>query len=185
MAYECTPEEKKLVDGCLKGNPKDQKRLYEKHYGKMLGICQRYTTNRDEALDMLQDGFVKVFRNLPAFSFQCPLEAWIRKIMINTAIDAYRKGNAHQLSFDIENAAEVTSGDDVISEMSHRELLGCLHLLPPGYKLVFNMYIIEGYTHREIAESLGISEGTSKSQLAKAKVYLQKIIAKQLTSENE
>ena len=179
MAYLPSAEEKSLVEGCLQNRQADQKRLYEKYYGKMLGVCMRYAVDREEAKDILQDGFIKVFQNMASFAFNCPLEAWVRRIMVNTSIDKYRRNIHTQDTRDIETAGEVAVQADVFSNMAETELLSYIHAMPAGYRIVFNMYVLEGYSHKEISETLNISEGTSKSQLSKAKNYLQKIISKQ------
>jgi RNA polymerase sigma factor (sigma-70 family) len=184
MPYGHPEMEKEIVEGCLRGDAKSQKLLFEKYYGKMLAVCQRYSKNRDEAKDVLQEGFVKVFQKLEQYSFNSPFEAWVRRIMVNTAIDFYRKAASEPIINDIEFAGDVLEHQDVISDMTHAELMLVLQQLPAGYKIVFNMYAIEGFSHKEIAETLKISEGTSKSQLAKARVYLQKLIGKKLTSYN-
>jgi RNA polymerase sigma factor (sigma-70 family) len=184
MPYGHPGNEREIVEGCLRGERKSQQLLFEKYYGKMLAVCQRYSKSRDEAKDILQEGFLKVFQKLDQFSFNSPLEAWVRRVMVNTSIDFYRKAASEPIINDIEYAGDVLEQQDVISDMSHAELLQVLQQLPAGYKLVFNMYVIEGYSHKEIAEELHISEGTSKSQLAKARGYLQKLISKKLTSHN-
>jgi RNA polymerase sigma factor (sigma-70 family) len=184
MPYGHPPKEQEIVEGCLRGEQKWQKILFETYYGKMLAVCQRYSKSRDEARDILQEGFIKVFQKMNQFSFSSPFEAWVRRIMVNTAIDFYRKAATEPYLNDIEVAGDVLEQQDVISDMSHAELLEILTMLPPGYKIVFNMYVIEGFSHKEIAETLGVSEGTSKSQLAKARIYMQKLISKKLTSYN-
>lgn len=170
-------DDKALVEGCLNGDKLCQKKLFEKYYAKMLGVCMRYTTNRDEAKDILQEGYIKTFNSLINFSFNCPLEAWIRRIMINTSIDFYRRGNLLDDKSDLENVAHIGTPEEATNLMNHAELLNLLNRLPSGYKMVFNLYNIEGYSHKEISEMLGIGEGTSKSQLAKARIYLQKLIS--------
>ncbi len=179
MSYEASDEERILVEESLKGNREFQKRLFERYYGKMLGVSYRYTESEQDARDILQDAYIKVFQSLSAFSFTAPLEAWIRRIVINTAIDRFRKNASLPDMMDVEEASGVTSNDNIISHLSHQELLGIINTLPAGYKIVFNMFAIEGYSHKEIAETLGITEGTSKSQFSKARMYLQKIISKQ------
>jgi RNA polymerase sigma-70 factor (ECF subfamily) len=151
----------------------------------MLGLLQRYLRDRDEARDLLQDGFLKVFQRLESFDFQCPLDAWIRRIMVNTAIDRYRKDCLAPVTVEVEAAYDLGEEETIISEMSRQELLHAIQSLPHGYRVVFNMYSIEGYSHKEIAEALGITEGTSKSQLSKAKAYLQKMIQKEFTPHHE
>jgi RNA polymerase sigma-70 factor (ECF subfamily) len=185
MAYAPRQEEAQLVNGCLRGDQQAQKMLFEKYYGKMLGVCQRYCDDREEAKDILQEGFIKIFQKIGQFNFNSPLEAWLRRIIVNTAIDYYRKSMTEPIMQDIEKAYGVSSEHhDVVSDMSHAEMLNCLQQLPTGYRMVFNMYVIEGYSHKEIAESLNITEGTSKSQLAKARVYIQKLLAKNFSSHN-
>jgi RNA polymerase sigma-70 factor (ECF subfamily) len=169
-------EEKKLVEDCLKGNSLAQQALFKKYYGVLLGVCLRYSNNRFEAKEILQEGFIKVFNSLPSFKFQGSLAGWIRRIMVNTAIDNYRKSSSEPITSDIPE--NVNCNDDVISALTHKDLLECVQLLPPGYKTVFNLFVIEGFNHKEIAEKLGIAEGTSKSQLAKAKEYLKYLISK-------
>ncbi|MGZ5245102.1 MAG: RNA polymerase sigma factor [Bacteroidia bacterium] len=183
MSYAPHPEEMQLVQRCLQGDAKAQQKLFELFYGKMLAVCLRYTQNREEAKDMLQDGFMKVFQKLDQFTFTAPLDAWVRRIMVNTAIDHYRKNAAEPVAKDIETAYDLYEENDVIADMGHADLLDCLHDLPAGYRMVFNMYVIEGYSHKEIAEAMNVSEGTSKSQLSKARAYLQKIIANRFSSE--
>jgi RNA polymerase sigma factor (sigma-70 family) len=151
----------------------------------MLGVCLRYTKDSEEARDILQDGLIKVFQKLSQFSFSSPLEGWVRRIVVNTAIDRYRKNLAEPSAIDIEEAYDVASDEtDALSDMSHDELLSCLQHMPAGYRMVFNMYVIEGFSHKEIAEALNITEGTSKSQLSKARGYLQRLVGKRYTPEN-
>jgi RNA polymerase sigma factor (sigma-70 family) len=184
MPHAQPGDEKEMVEGCLRGEARAQKLLFERYYGKMLAVCQRYSKSRDEARDILQEGFVKVFQKLGQFSFSSPFEAWVRRIMVNTAIDFYRKSATEPYMSDIDVAGDVLEQQDVISDMGYAELLACLQQLPAGYKIVFNMYVIEGFSHKEIAETLQVTEGTSKSQLAKARGYLQKLINKKLTSHH-
>ena len=176
--------ENELVEACLQGNRQAQRFLFEKFYGKMLGVCKRYSRGEEEAKDILQDGFVKVFQKLEQYKSTSPLEPWLRRIMVNTAIDHYRKNLAEPAPLEADSINVASEDADVLSDMSHAELLECLQQLPAGYKLIFNMYAIEGYSHREIAEALEISEGTSKSQLAKAKIYLQKMVIRRFAIRN-
>jgi RNA polymerase sigma-70 factor (ECF subfamily) len=171
-------EDQKLIEGCLKGQSLAQEKLFKKYYGIMLGICLRYTNNRNEAKEVLQEGYIKVFNYLHTFHFDGSLSGWMKKIMVNTAIDKYRKRIAEPVSYDISEMATVEN--DIISDLNKNDLLECINCLPAGYKAVFNLYVIEGFNHREIAEQLGINEGTSKSQLAKAKQYLQYLISKRM-----
>lgn len=147
--------------------------------GKMYAVCLRYTSNADEAKDILQDGFVKVFTNLNTFNFKGSFEGWVRRIMINTAIACYRtKKNVYTLEIvdDIE-----TGNDNVFDSLSAEELLKIIRKLPSQYKMVFNLYAIEGYSHKEISEMLGITESTSKSDLSRARAILKA----KITNETE
>ncbi|GAB4395287.1 MAG: RNA polymerase sigma factor [Microscillaceae bacterium] len=170
--------ESKILRGCRAGKAKYQQMLYEMFYGKMLSVCQRYTQSGEEARDILQEGFIKVFQNLSHFKAEGSLEGWIRRIMINTAITQYHKQRKLQANLSIEEdikAFNSLSNDDdsVYRKLAYEDLLRLIRELPPAYQTVFNLYAIEGYNHREIAELLQINEGTSKSNLAKARRHLQ------------
>ncbi|MFI5149072.1 MAG: RNA polymerase sigma factor [Bacteroidia bacterium] len=163
-----------LISGCKAGKRDLQKALYMRFSAKMLGICLRYTRNREEAEDVLQDGFVKVFQHLPQYAFAGSFEGWIRKIMVNAALEHLRKRKIVFAQSDIQNLEDDCLLDaDVISKMGVQDLLGIIRELSPGYQVVFNLYAIEGFSHKEIAAMLDISEGTSKSQLARARKILQ------------
>ena len=168
--------EEEVVQGCINQDRHCQKLLYERYYGSMMAVCMRYTSDREEARDVLHEAFMKVFKNLGRFKSGTNLGAWIRRIMINTSIDHYRK-NAKQPSFvEINNAVHEADVQDVVAEMSAEEILAFVQKLSPAYRAVFNLYVIEGYSHKEVGEALGISEGTSKSNLAKARAKLQQMI---------
>lgn len=171
------------VDGCTQGDKKAQRALYEHFYGKMLGVCLRYADDKDEAKDMLQDGFIKVFQKLDGFNREGSLEGWIRRVVVNTALDRLRTKkrsiilakseerideNAEFIEWELE--------EDETLELGINDIVEAMHQLSPAYRAVFNLYIMEDMTHKEIAEELGISEGTSKSNLAKAKMRLRKIL---------
>lgn len=137
----------------------------------------RYASNEAEAEDILQDGFIKVFRKLDTWSQKGPLGAWIRRVIVNTAAQAYRDSKNLRLSTDLEQVDFFLEGDDnVFDQLSAKELMLKIQQLPPGYRVVFNMYAVEGYTHQEIGETLEISAGTSKSQYSRAKAWLRKMI---------
>lgn len=170
--------EDEIVEGCLNGSRKFQKLLYERYYGSMMGVCLRYTNDREEARDVLHEGFMKVFRNLVKFSRGTNLGAWIRRIMINTAIDHYRKNAKHPNLVEINHAIHETDAHDVVADMGAEEILKLVQKLSPAYRTVFNLYVIEGYSHKEVGKALGISEGTSKSNLAKARAKLQNMVLK-------
>ncbi|HHG83615.1 MAG TPA: RNA polymerase sigma factor [Bacteroidetes bacterium] len=166
-------EEEKLVQGCAKGRPQYQEALYNKYYRKMFGVCLRYTSNRETAEDVLQDSFIKIFKKIGSFSGKGSLEGWIRRIMVNTALEHHRKQRNMYPIVDMDFALDADAGHDIIADMSRDEILEIIQKLPPGYRTIFNLYAIEGYNHREIGKKLGISEGTSKSQLARARKTLQ------------
>lgn len=173
IALNLGHQEQNLISACLNKERWAQKLLYEEHYPKMMGVCLRYAGSQDEALDILHEGFIKVFKNLKRYEPGTSLNAWIRRIMVNTAIDYYRK-MVRRRTEDIETAYGACSMDaDALSQISEQEILSVIQELSPAYRAVFNMYIIEGYSHREIADSLGITESTSRSNLVKARLKLQ------------
>jgi RNA polymerase sigma factor (sigma-70 family) len=176
-------EEERMVQGCVKGQPQHQETLYTKYYRKMFGVCLRYAPDRETAEDILQDGFVKVLKNIGSFQSKGSLEGWIRRVMVNTALEQLRKKSTMYPVVDIEQAANTDSGWDIVSAMGEQEILRLVQALPLGYRTVFNLYAIEGYSHKEIADQLNITEGTSKSQLARARQTLQESI-KVMTREN-
>lgn len=169
-------EEQILARDCKRGNKEAQRKVFEKYYGLMLAICIRYSNNREVARDLLQDGFIKIFEKIEQFDESFSFIGWMKRIMVNNAIDHYRKNARNPKEDDEVALINKTSDDDVISDISYNEILKCIQLLPNGYRTIFNMYVIEGYTHKEIADLLGIAEGTSKSQLNKAKAILRKKI---------
>lgn len=173
-----TNNEARVIQGCLAEERWAQKELYEKHYGKMMGICLRYSNNSEDAKDILNEGFIKVFRYLHRYKIGTSLEGWIRRIMINTSIDFYRKAIRHRTE-DLEQASyHIATGEDPISNYSAKEILSIIQKLPPSYRAVFNLYAIEGYSHKEVAEQLGISESTSRSNLVKARTKLKTMLEK-------
>ncbi len=180
MAYEPADSERTLVEGCLRGDRRSQQQLYEKFYPKMLGVALRYTRDRDEALDILQEGYIKVFGKLDTFGWQCPLEAWVRRVMVNASIDRFRRQAVHNpATASLDNVPESGTDETISGELGAEELMKLIQRLPDGYRMVFNLYAIEGFSHKEIGEQLGINEGTSKSQLSKARAYLQKLLKNQ------
>lgn len=168
-------EEEELIAGCMAGQRDTQRRLYDKFAGKMLAVCQRYSKTNFEAEDVLQEGFVKVFGHLHTFKRDCPLEFWIRKIMVNTAIKQQRQQMHVSSVAEVEPLATQPEEDLIFSQYGFAELLEMVRQLAPRYQLIFNLYAIEGYTHREIAEQLAISEGTSKSQYSRARAILREM----------
>lgn len=170
--------EDEIIDGCLNGGRKYQKLLYEQFYGSMMVVCMRYTNDREEARDVLHEAFMKVFKNLKKFNRGTNLGAWIRRIMINTAIDHYRKTAKRPNLVEINQAVHEADSQDVVGDLSAEEILGMVQKLSPAYRTVFNLYVVEGYSHKEVGDLLGISEGTSKSNLAKARAKLQQMVLK-------
>lgn len=174
---------KKIIEGCLKNDRRAQQTLFELYYGKMLGVCMRYSIDRDTAEETLQEGFIKIFDKLEAFDYKGSFEGWMRRIMANTAIDRIRKAKKDpQLTdndedFKLGTESPLEDEEDLnLLNIKAEIALEAIQQLSPAYQAVFNLYVMEEYTHKEIAEILGISEGTSKSNLSKAKMNLQKIL---------
>lgn len=168
MAYD--PDQ--LLQSCIAGNSRAQFQFYERYSPKLYGVCLRYARDESEANDMLQEGFIKIFRELSAFRGQGSIEAWMGKIMINTALSRLRKKSLKFLPY-VEPPENLYSDEDIISSLSASELITVLNHLPQGYRTVLNLYAIEGYSHAEIAAMLDISEGTSRSQYLRAKIALR------------
>lgn len=168
--------DQEIVKGCLKKDKLAQKSLYDRYSGLLLGICIRYATDVPEAEDILQESFVKVFLNIGDYSGQGSFIGWMRKIVINTAITHYHKNLKHKHYVEIEElyTSEAGSSDNPDTPFTADELLKVLDQLPPGYRAVFNLYAIEGYKHKEIAEMLKIDVNTSKSQYSRARSLIQK-----------
>jgi RNA polymerase sigma factor (sigma-70 family) len=166
-------EERDIIDGCIKGNRTSQKALYDYYSSKMYYACLRYATDKEEAEDILQEGFVKVFQNISTFSGNGSFEGWIRRIIVNTAIEHFRKKNMKFADAEIENAIDQSHSVTIVDHFSEQDLLKIISQLPIGYKTVFNLYAIEGFSHKEIADMLKITESTSKSQLSRARGMLQ------------
>ena len=172
---------KRLVKACLEGNREAQRTLYESLSPKMFPVCLRYMSSREEAEDVLQEGFVTLFSKLDSYSGAGSFEGWARKIFVNTALMQLRKNDVLKESEDLEGAWDISSQDPtVIQNIGYQELLEIIESLPTGFRTVFNMYVIEGYSHKEIGEALGISENTSRSQLQRARMILQKKILEKL-----
>jgi RNA polymerase sigma factor (sigma-70 family) len=162
-----------LVKDCLKGKPEAQRHLYEQFAENMLGVCYRYTKSLNDAEDVLQDGFVKVFACLHQYKFEGELGAWIRRIMVNTALNFLKRNKKYrsEMYFSEQPLHPVTDENPVIT-LEAKELANLIRQLPPGYQTIFNLYAVEGYSHVEIGELLGISDGTSRSQYARARALL-------------
>lgn len=178
---------KELIQSCIDGDRYSQNRLYEQYAPKMFAVCMRYSKNREEAEDILQDGFVQVFRSLHSFKFAGSFEGWIRKIMVYTAVANYRAKSKMHAIINIEGMEniEMTNNEDIVALLGKKELLNMVQSLPPMYRMVFNLYVFEGLKHREIARELGVSEGTSKSNLFDAKMILQRAVGNSLKIANQ
>jgi RNA polymerase sigma factor (sigma-70 family) len=172
-------DQNKLLNDCLKGKASAQRELYAYFAHSMLGLCYRYTKSMSEAEDVLQEGFIKVFKNLHQFSGTGELGAWVRRIMVNTAINYLKSESRYQydLSF-TDQSLHLVSDDNPELILSAKELADLIRQLPAGYQTIFNMHAVEGYTHVEIGKILGIHEGTSKSQYARARALLITWISK-------
>lgn len=177
MVAQVNPTEvDKLIQGCRNGRMKDQEGLYKHFYGYAMGICLRYAKNKDEASEMLNDAFLKVFNKLDAYDSTKLFKAWLRRIVVNTSIDYYRREHKHDFQVPIEKARSEENDTDVIDQISTEDLFRLIRQLPENQKIVFNLYEIEGYSHNEIAELLHIPEGTSKSSLSRAKQRLRTMV---------
>ena len=174
-------KDKLLVEACIRQERVAQRELYEQFAARLFAIACRYMKDRDEAQDVLQDSFVKIFKNLTSFRFDCPLEAWMKRIVINTALKAIQK-KGQMPSVDIDEYhvdSESNSGNMGLENLKMETLMGMIQELPEGCRMVFNLYAIEGYKHHEIANMLNITEGTSKSQFSRAKLLLVEKIQKE------
>jgi RNA polymerase sigma-70 factor (ECF subfamily) len=169
--------EAQLVEGSRNNKADCQHSLYQKYSPKMLGVCYRYARNRADAEDMLQEGFIRVFSQIHQYRAEGSLEAWIRKIIVHTCINVIKKNKNFDDCVDNSNAMHLHSHPDYIySMLQSKQIIECIRLLPLGYRTVLNLYAIEGYAHKEIAAMLDIEEGSSRSQYARAKMMLEKIL---------
>ncbi len=172
-------KEEKILERCQAGDEKAFAELYHRYAPKMLGVCFRYAKSREEAEDMLQEGFIRLFKNINSYQSRGSFEGWIRRIIVNTAINYYKTQIKYNTTENFDNHRELGELQEepiVVSDISQKKLLEMISELPKGYNMVFNMYVLDGFTHKEIADILEISENTSKSQLAKARKLLQKKI---------
>lgn len=173
-------KDKEIIEGCKKGLHAAYEELYKQYSSKLMAIALRYTASKAQAEDILQDAFIKIFKNIQKFDDKGSFEGWLKRIVVRTAIDAY---HVEKINWTHEGVSEYkdlggTDYETIVSKLSLDEIKEKIQKLPEGYKLVFNLHVIEGYTHQEIGEMLGIAEGTSRSQLAKAKKMLQGMLQK-------
>ncbi len=168
-----------VIEGCIAGNAKSQRMLFEFFAPKMLAVCIRYTSNKMEAEDVLQEGFIKLFQRIDSFEFKGSFEGWLRRLFVNTALDYLRKENKYKFSVEVDDALLDNSTSNFIMEgLEAADLLKVLDSLPSTYKTVFNLFVIEGYSHKEISVLLNISENTSKSNFFRARSIIQKKLEK-------
>lgn len=165
-----------LIQLSASGDRRSQKLLYDRYASKMFGVCLRYAQDYQNAEDILQEGFVKAFRNMEKFRFEGSFEGWLRRIMVNTAIEMHRRKNHLYPLVEVENTDIELVEENAVNMLAADDLMTMIASLSPGYRTVFNLYAIEGYSHKEIAEQLNISEGTSKSQLARARYILMDMV---------
>ena len=165
---------KSIISDCIAGSQKAQAKLYHHFAPKMFGVCLRYAKDATEAEDNLQDGFIKVFANLKSFRQEGSFEGWIRRIMINVSLEKLRKQHLMYPVEDVSMYDSVNLSDDVIAKISADDLVKLIQELPPRYRMVFNLYVIEGMSHQEIAKEMSITQGTSKSNLARAREIMKK-----------
>ena len=171
-------EEWKLIEGCERGESWAQKAIYELYAPSMMSVCQRYVSNRETARDLMHDGFIKLFSKIHTYSGKGSFVGWVRKVFVTTALEHLRRNDVLRHSIDVENmdVQYEESDTSVFEHLSNDDLLDCISRLPDKTRTVFNMYAIEGYKHVEIAAELGINEGTSRSQYARARQMLQKMV---------
>ena len=169
--------EEAILPGCLKNNAAAQKTLYQKYSGKMLVVCYRYAHNREDAEDMLQEGFIKVFSQIHTFENRGALEGWIRRIIVHTCINNLKKNKRFNESVDLIHANSIQVREESIpSIIQAKEVVECIRMLPIGYRTVLNLYAIEGFSHKEISSMLDIEESTSRSQYTRSKAMLEDIL---------
>lgn len=171
-----TIEEQRLIADCKRANAKAQRKLYDLYAPMMMGVCLRYVNDYDDACDVLQDGFVKLFTKIDSYSGTGSFSGWIRRIFVTTSLEFLRTKNALKFALNIDELNETVENfdDAIVEKIAADELMDSIAKLPDGYRAVFNLFAIEGYSHLEIAEALNISEGTSRSQYARARKFLQK-----------
>ena len=175
-------EERRLIEGCKRGEPLAQKLLYELHAPAMMSVCQRYVCNKETARDLLHDGFIKLFTKIHMYSGTGSFNGWMRRIFVTTALEHLRHNDVLRYSTDIDysDCKEDEPDISLFEHLSTNDLFACIAGLPEGYRTVFNMHAIEGYSHVEIAKELGIGEGTSRSQYTRARILLRKMVTEKV-----
>ncbi|PLK44937.1 RNA polymerase sigma factor [Emticicia sp. TH156] len=165
-----------IIQACIEQNPHAQSLLYKQYFGFSKSVCLRYSSTQEEAKEILNEGFLKVFNNLATYLPKYPFKAWLRTIMVNTAINYYRDNKKYNQELTIDDIEEPIYDEDIINKISAEEILALVQKLPPAYRTVFVMHVVDGYNHREIGEILGINEGTSRSNFMKARIKLQLLV---------
>lgn len=178
IAIDIFNSEKDFIQACVQQENWAQKKLYEDHFSVMIGVCLRYAKNKEQAMDIVHDGFIKVFLNIQNYKPGTSLKAWMKRIMVTTSIDYYRRETLRKTISLSQPLHSPTFNSSVISNMQSTEILACIQKLSPIYRTIFNMHAIEGYSHREIAELLNIKESTSRANLTKARHKLKELLYK-------
>ena len=166
-----------IIKGCKRGDRRAQQRLFDLYASRMHGVCLRYIKNTMQAEDVLVMSFTRIFQRIDQFKGEGSFEGWIRRIVVNEALTALRKNRLMMAETDLENAGREPDYEKLSDHLEAEDLLKMIERLPPGYRIVFNLYAIDGYSHKEIGEQLGITENTSKSQLSRARAYLQRLLS--------
>lgn len=169
-----------IIRGCCKSDRSSQNSLYRKFYPYGMSVCIRYVKNESEAVLVLNDGFLKVFRNIKKFDVEQPFKPWFRKILVNSAINYLKSQKKYRQEVDLENAINVSSTEEILSQINYKEQMKLIQSLTSAYRTVFNMYVIDGYKHKEISEKLGITVSTSKSNLTRARMKLKELMTQKL-----
>lgn len=171
--------EEAIIKGCLNNEPAAQQELYQRYSPKMLAVCYRFAKNREDAEDMLQEGFIRVFSQMYQFRAQGAFEGWVRRIIVHTCINVLKKNKKFNESVDIIHATNIQVREESVpSIIQAKQIVECIRMLPIGYRTVLNLFALEGYSHKEIADMLDIEESTSRSQYTRAKAMLQEILVR-------
>jgi len=176
-------ELKIIINGCIKQKRLSQNELYKKYFSYAMSICFRYVSNREEALSIVNAGYLKIFNNIKKFDTQYDIKPWLKTIMVNTAINHVKKMKKYEAEIELEEASGVPTANDILSKINYDELLTMIHQLSLAYRTVFNMHVLDGYKHEEIATKLGITVSTSKSNLTRAKANLREMIQNRYKSD--
>lgn len=169
-----------IIRGCCKSDRSSQNNLYRKFYPYGMSVCIRYVKNESEAVLVLNDGFLKVFRNIKKYDVEQPFKPWFRKILVNSAINYLKSQKKYRQEVDLENAINISSTEEILSQINYKEQMELIQSLTSAYRTVFNMYVIDGYKHKEISEKLGITVSTSKSNLTRARMKLKELMTQKL-----